>query len=153
LIEKLDTSLSVSSSTYADVVTEPLVFRHGTAATAFDVALGAWAAFELLMGLRQRRRLDGRPARDPSGLVLTACIGGSIIAAVRLGRTDPRPRCASQAMYKVSRAQIDVLFRGHWQEPNGSVSDANITGHASLQPHQLPWGSENFAIFGSTNGG
>jgi len=70
-------------------VTEPLVFRHGVAATAFEVAVGAWIAFEFVMSVRQRWRVRERPPRDPSGLVLSMCIAGSIFAAVRLGRDGP----------------------------------------------------------------
>jgi hypothetical protein len=64
-----------------------------------------------------------------------------------------RPRCVSASMYKVSSAQIDVVFTGHWQEPDGAISDANITGQASLHSRQLPWGGRNFAIFASTSRG
>ena len=68
---------------------EPLVFEHGTAATAFEVAVVGWLAFETVMAVRQRLRVGRLPARDPSGLVLSVCIGGSIFAAVRLGRGGP----------------------------------------------------------------
>ena len=78
-------------------MSEPLVFQHGTAATAFDVALGGWAAFEVAMGVRQRLRLAGRPARDPTGLVLTICIGAAILAALRIGRASPLPWPGGQA--------------------------------------------------------
>lgn len=57
----------------------------------FDIAIGIWVAFEFAMTIRQSLRLGRRPARDPSGLVLAACIGGSIFAAVQLGRDDPVP--------------------------------------------------------------
>jgi protein-S-isoprenylcysteine O-methyltransferase Ste14 len=70
-------------------VSRPLIFQHGTAATAFEVAVVGWLAFETLMAVRQRLRVGRLPARDPSGLVLSACIGGSILAAVRLGRDGP----------------------------------------------------------------
>jgi protein-S-isoprenylcysteine O-methyltransferase Ste14 len=65
---------------------EPLVFQGGTAQTAFEVAVVGWLAFELAMGLHQRRRVEGRPARDPTAFVLSACIAGSIFASVRLRR-------------------------------------------------------------------
>jgi protein-S-isoprenylcysteine O-methyltransferase Ste14 len=55
------------------------------------VALAAWAAFEFVMTVRQTFALGRRPARDPSGLVLGACIAGSIIASLRLGQTDVLP--------------------------------------------------------------
>ena len=51
------------------------------------MALAAWAVFEFAMTVRQSFWLGRRPARDPSGWVLGACIGGSIIAALRLGQT------------------------------------------------------------------
>jgi hypothetical protein len=72
-------------------VTEPLVFEHGTAATAFRVAVGGWAAFEFAMAVRQRLRVGGRPARDLTRFVLSACLAGSILAALRLGRDGPVP--------------------------------------------------------------
>jgi protein-S-isoprenylcysteine O-methyltransferase Ste14 len=70
-------------------VTEPLVFQHGTAATAFHVTVGAWVAFELAMAVRQRLRVGGRPARDSTRFVLSACLAGSILASLRLGRDGP----------------------------------------------------------------
>jgi protein-S-isoprenylcysteine O-methyltransferase Ste14 len=70
-------------------MTEPLVFQPGAAATVFDASLASWLAFELIMSVRQRRRLGGRPARDPSGLVLSACFAGAILLALRLGRHGP----------------------------------------------------------------
>jgi protein-S-isoprenylcysteine O-methyltransferase Ste14 len=72
-------------------VTEPLVFQHGAAATTFRVAIGGWAAFEVVMTLRQSWRLGRRPARDPTGLVLAACIAGAVFAAVRLGQANLLP--------------------------------------------------------------
>jgi protein-S-isoprenylcysteine O-methyltransferase Ste14 len=70
-------------------VTEPLVFQHGTAATAFKIAVVGWLGFESVMAVRQRLRVGGLPARDPSALVLSLCVGGSIVAAIRLGRDGP----------------------------------------------------------------
>ena len=72
-------------------MTEPLVFEHGTAGVAFGVALGVWVAFEIAMTVRQTLRLRHRPAHDPSGLVLGACVAGSVVAAVRIGRDGPLP--------------------------------------------------------------
>lgn len=72
-------------------MTEPLVFQHGTPATMFKLAVGGWLAFEVAMALRQRRRVGGLPARDPTALALSAGIAGSIFAAVRLGRDGPLP--------------------------------------------------------------
>jgi protein-S-isoprenylcysteine O-methyltransferase Ste14 len=70
-------------------VTRPLAFQPGAGATLFTVAIGVWVAFEFVMALRQRWRVGGRPARDPSGLVLSTCIAGSVFASVRLGRDGP----------------------------------------------------------------
>lgn len=70
-------------------MTEPLVFEHGAAETAFGVALGIWVVFEIAMTLRQTVLLGHRPARDPSGLVLGVCIFGGVFAAVRVGRDAP----------------------------------------------------------------
>jgi protein-S-isoprenylcysteine O-methyltransferase Ste14 len=70
-------------------VAEPLVFHPGTAATAFKVAVVGWLAFESAMAVRQRWRVRRLPRRDPTGLVLSACLVGSILAAVRLGRDGP----------------------------------------------------------------
>ncbi len=72
-------------------MTEPLVFQHGAAATAFRVATGLWVAFELVMAVRQRWLVPGRRPRDPSGIVLSACIVGSVVVAVRLGQGGPLP--------------------------------------------------------------
>jgi protein-S-isoprenylcysteine O-methyltransferase Ste14 len=83
--------MSATAAALLIPVTKPLVFKHGAAETAFGVALAAWAVFEFVMTVRQTWRLGRRPARDPSGWVLGACIGGSIVAALRLGGTDPLP--------------------------------------------------------------
>jgi protein-S-isoprenylcysteine O-methyltransferase Ste14 len=72
-------------------VTEPLVFQHGAAATAFDVSLWVWVSFEVVMAVRQRLLVGGRAARDPSGIVLGACIVGSVFAALRLGQDGRVP--------------------------------------------------------------
>jgi len=68
---------------------EPLVFGHGVAAVAFRVAISSWAVFEVAMQVRQRRRAPRRPGRDWTGVVLTGCLAGAVIAAVRLGRDGP----------------------------------------------------------------
>lgn len=68
---------------------EPLVFEHGVAAVAFRVAISSWAVFEVAMQVRQRRRAPRRPGRDWTGVVLTGCLAGAVIAAVRLGRDGP----------------------------------------------------------------
>ena len=72
-------------------MTEPLVFQHGAAATAFDVVVGAWFAFELAMTIRQRRLAEGPPARDRTAFLLLAAVAGSIVAAELLGREGPLP--------------------------------------------------------------
>ncbi len=72
-------------------MTEPLVFQHGAAATAFAVVVGAGFAFELAMMLRQRRLAAGPPARDRTAFAMLAGYAGSILAATLLGREDPLP--------------------------------------------------------------
>ena len=69
-------------------MTEPLVFQHGVATKAFDLALGVWVAFEIVMSVRQAVRLGRRPARDPSGWILGPCMFGSVFAAINLGRHE-----------------------------------------------------------------
>ena len=65
---------------------EPLIFRAGAASTVFNVVVAAWVVFELVMNVRQRRRAGGPAARDPTVVVLFACIVGAIVAAEQLGR-------------------------------------------------------------------
>ena len=72
-------------------VTGPLVFQQGVAATTFEVILGVWVAFEVIMAIRQRWLVGGRPPHDPSGYVLWLTLTGSVIAAMSLGRADPLP--------------------------------------------------------------
>jgi protein-S-isoprenylcysteine O-methyltransferase Ste14 len=72
-------------------VVEPLIFRHGAAAVAFNVAVGAWAVFELVMTVRQRWRAGRPAARDPTALALVACIVAAIVAAEQLGRRGSLP--------------------------------------------------------------
>ena len=72
-------------------MTKPLVFQHGAATTAFNVAIGVWVVFELVMTVRQSLRLGRPPARDPSSFMLVACLTGSVFAAVRLGQGDLLP--------------------------------------------------------------
>jgi len=72
-------------------VARPLVFQHGVAATAFTVMLGAWVAFEVIMTIRQRWLVGGRPPHDSSGYVVWVSLTGSVIAAVSIGRADPLP--------------------------------------------------------------
>jgi protein-S-isoprenylcysteine O-methyltransferase Ste14 len=43
------------------------------------------------MEVRQRRRSGGAAPRDPSRLVLTVLLGGSVFAAIRLGQAGPVP--------------------------------------------------------------
>jgi len=72
-------------------MTEPLLFQHGAAVTAFDVVAGAWLVFELAMTIRQRRLLQGPPARDRTAFVMLACSAGSVVAADLLGRKGTLP--------------------------------------------------------------
>jgi protein-S-isoprenylcysteine O-methyltransferase Ste14 len=68
-------------------VTEPLVFSHGAAAGVFGGVSLAWLVFEAAMNIRQRLRVGGGlTLRDPTALVLIACLGASIVAAELLGR-------------------------------------------------------------------
>jgi protein-S-isoprenylcysteine O-methyltransferase Ste14 len=70
-------------------VTEPLVFQHGAAGVAFEVAGWAWVGFEVVMCVRQRLLAGTRPTRDLTGIAAFVGIGGSIYAAMRLGRSGP----------------------------------------------------------------
>ena len=67
-------------------MSDPLIFSHGAAATAFHVELGIWVVFETGMTIRQTRRLGHLPRRDPSGLALGACVAGGVVLAVTLAR-------------------------------------------------------------------
>jgi protein-S-isoprenylcysteine O-methyltransferase Ste14 len=68
-------------------VTEPLVFSHGAEAGVFGGVSLAWLVFEAAMNIRQRLRVGGGlRLRDPTALVLIACLGASIVAADLLGR-------------------------------------------------------------------
>jgi protein-S-isoprenylcysteine O-methyltransferase Ste14 len=68
-------------------VTQPLVFSHGAAAGVFGGVSLAWLVFEAAMNIRQRLRVGGGlTLRDPTALVLIACLGASIVAAELLGR-------------------------------------------------------------------
>ncbi len=70
---------------------EPLIFRHGAAAVAFNVAVAAWLVFELVMRVRQGRRAGGPATRDPTAFVLIPCLVAAVIAAEQLGRHGPLP--------------------------------------------------------------
>jgi protein-S-isoprenylcysteine O-methyltransferase Ste14 len=72
-------------------VAEPLIFRPGAAAVAFNVAVAAWAVFELVMTVRQRWRAGGPAARDPSAFAVLAGIGAAVIAAEEFGRHGRLP--------------------------------------------------------------
>jgi protein-S-isoprenylcysteine O-methyltransferase Ste14 len=69
----------------------PLIFRPGAAGAAFTAAVAAWLIFEFVMRARQRRLAGGPTARDPSYLVLLACLVGAVIAAEVLGRRGRLP--------------------------------------------------------------
>lgn len=68
---------------------KPLAFEHGAATVVFSVSIGVWTLFEFVMRLRQRSLLRGKPARDPSGVILTACLTASVVAAIELGLHGP----------------------------------------------------------------
>ena len=88
---------------------EPLVFQHGAAATAFKVAVLGWLGFEGVMAVRQRLRVGARLPRDPTALVVTACIAGSLVAAVRIGRNGPVPWPGGQVWPVVAGIVLIVL--------------------------------------------
>ena len=67
-------------------MTEPLIFSHGATAAVFDGVAAAWVAFEGVMSVRQRWRAGHLNLRDPTSLVLIACLGGAVYAAIRIGR-------------------------------------------------------------------
>ncbi len=66
-------------------MTEPLFVQPGLAAAAFDLAAGAWCAFELAMTIRQRRLAPDSQARDRTAFFMLACSVGSVLAAAQLG--------------------------------------------------------------------
>jgi protein-S-isoprenylcysteine O-methyltransferase Ste14 len=90
-------------------VAEPLVFQPGTAATAFKVAVVGWLAFESAMAIRQRWRVRHLPRRDPTALVLSVCVAGAILAAVRLGRDGPLEWPGGRAWPVVAGIALIVL--------------------------------------------
>lgn len=65
---------------------KPLVFEQDAATVVFSVSIGVWTLFEFVMRLRQGSRLRGKPARDPSAVILAACLAASVLAAIQLGR-------------------------------------------------------------------
>src|SRR5262249_46498046 len=70
-------------------VGEPLIFRPGAAAVAFNIAVAVWVLFELVMRVRQGRRAGSPAARDPTVVILSACLVGAVVAAEQLGRRGP----------------------------------------------------------------
>lgn len=68
---------------------KPLVFQNDAATIVFSIAIAVWVLFEYLMRIRQRSLLQGRAARDPSGVILAACLTAAIVAAIQLGRHGP----------------------------------------------------------------
>lgn len=88
---------------------EPLVFQHGAAATAFKVAVLGWLGFEGVMAVRQRLRVGARLPRDPTAIVVSACIVGSLVAAVRIGRDGPAPWPGGQVWPVVAGIVLIVL--------------------------------------------
>jgi protein-S-isoprenylcysteine O-methyltransferase Ste14 len=65
---------------------KPLVFEQAAATVVFSVSIGVWTLFEFVMRLRQRSRSRGKPARDPSAVILAGCLAASVVAAILLGR-------------------------------------------------------------------
>jgi hypothetical protein len=72
-------------------VVVPLIFRHGAAEVAFNVAVGAWLVFELVMRVRQGLRARGPAALDPSAFVLMPALVVAVIAGEVLGRRGGLP--------------------------------------------------------------
>jgi protein-S-isoprenylcysteine O-methyltransferase Ste14 len=72
-------------------VVVPLIFRHGAAEVAFNVAVATWLVFELVMRVRQGLRARSPAAPDPSAFVLVPALVGSVIAAEVLGRRGGLP--------------------------------------------------------------
>jgi protein-S-isoprenylcysteine O-methyltransferase Ste14 len=70
-------------------VAKPLVFQNDAATTVFSMAIAVWVLFEYLMRMRQRSLLRGRAARDPSGVILAACLTASVVASIQLGQHGP----------------------------------------------------------------
>src|SRR5438067_5599407 len=68
---------------------KPLVFQRDVATIVFSVSIAVWVLFEFVMRIRQRSLLRGRPARDPSGVVLVACLTASVVASIQLGQHGP----------------------------------------------------------------
>jgi protein-S-isoprenylcysteine O-methyltransferase Ste14 len=68
---------------------KPLAFHNDAATIVFSVAIAVWVLFEYLMRMRQRSLLRGRAARDPSGVILAACLTASVVAAIQLGQHGP----------------------------------------------------------------
>jgi len=67
-------------------VVVPLIFRHGAAEAVFIAAVAVWLVFEFVMRVRQRLRVGGLGAWDPSAAVLVPCLVAAVIAAEVLGR-------------------------------------------------------------------
>ena len=72
-------------------MTEPLVFQHGAAQTAFIVATATWLVFEAVMRVMQRLRAKGPAPSDPTYFVLVACLAAAFVAAEILGRRGRLP--------------------------------------------------------------
>ncbi len=68
---------------------KPLAFQQEAATVVFSVSVGVWTLFEFVMRMRQRSLLRGRPGRDPSGVVLAACLTASVVASIQLGLHGP----------------------------------------------------------------
>jgi protein-S-isoprenylcysteine O-methyltransferase Ste14 len=68
---------------------KPLIFDHDAATIVFSASIGVWTLFEFIMRMRQRSLSRGRRPRDPSGVILVACLSASIVVAIQLGRHGP----------------------------------------------------------------
>jgi protein-S-isoprenylcysteine O-methyltransferase Ste14 len=69
---------------YPRAVVKPLVFRHGVAATVFEVTLIVWGGGELFALLRTRG--GARAGRDPTYFVMTAALVVGVFGAFNLAR-------------------------------------------------------------------
>jgi protein-S-isoprenylcysteine O-methyltransferase Ste14 len=59
--------------------------------------------------VRRRLRVGARLPRDPTALVVSACIAGSLVAAVRIGRSGPAPWPGGQVWPVVAGIALIVL--------------------------------------------
>jgi hypothetical protein len=85
----------------------PLIFRHGSAETVFNVAVGAWLVFEFMMRIRQGMRASGAANRDPSEFILIPSLVASVIGSrlARPGGHRRRRRRLSSVYCRLTRCR------------------------------------------------